>query len=113
MMSSLLDLAIFPGTQGGPLMHIIASKAIALKEALSDSFFNYQVQVQRNARVLSNELIKRGYTIISGGTDNHMVLIDLRNKMITGKEAENVLEKAGITVNKNMIPFDDKSPFIT
>lgn len=113
MMSSLLDLAVFPGNQGGPLMHIIAAKAVAFGEALSDEFFRYSMQVQKNAKAMANAFVKRGYDIISGGTDNHMMLIDLRNKNITGKEAENVLVRAEITVNKNMVPFDDKSPFVT
>jgi glycine hydroxymethyltransferase len=113
MMSSLLDLAVFPGNQGGPLMHIIAAKAVAFAEALSDDFHTYAVQLQKNANAIAESFIKRDYDIISGGTDNHMILIDLRNKGITGKEAENALVKAGITVNKNMVPFDDKSPFVT
>lgn len=113
MMSALLDLAVFPGNQGGPLEHIIAAKAVAFGEALSDEFFRYAMQLQKNAKVMAEAFIKRGYDIISGGTDNHMMLIDLRNKNITGKEAENALVKAEITVNKNMVPFDDKSPFVT
>lgn len=113
MMSSLLDAAVFPGNQGGPLEHIIAAKAVAFGEALSDEFFNYTLQVQKNAKAMAAAFVKRGYNIISGGTDNHMMLIDLRNKNITGKEAENALVKAEITVNKNMVPFDDKSPFVT
>ncbi|MCA6422745.1 MAG: serine hydroxymethyltransferase [Flavobacterium sp.] len=113
MMSTLLDLAVFPGNQGGPLMHIIAAKAIAFGEALTDEFFHYSMQVQKNAKAMAAAFINRGYHLISGGTDNHMMLIDLRNKNITGKEAENALVKAEITVNKNMVPFDDKSPFIT
>jgi glycine hydroxymethyltransferase len=113
MMSSLLDGAVFPGNQGGPLEHIIAAKAIAFGEALTDEFFRYQLQVQKNAKAMAAAFVKRGYDIISGGTDNHMMLIDLRNKNITGKEAENALVKAEITVNKNMVPFDDKSPFVT
>ncbi|MFK7049101.1 MULTISPECIES: serine hydroxymethyltransferase [Flavobacterium] len=113
MMSNLLDMAVFPGNQGGPLMHIIAAKAVAFGECLSDEFFTYAMQVQKNAKAMAEAFVKRGYNIISGGTDNHMMLIDLRNKGITGKEAENVLVKAEITVNKNMVPFDDKSPFIT
>lgn len=113
MMSSLLDGAVFPGNQGGPLEHIIAAKAIAFGEALSDEFFRYTLQVQKNAKAMAEAFIKRGYDIISGGTDNHMMLIDLRNKNITGKEAENALVRAEITVNKNMVPFDDKSPFVT
>jgi glycine hydroxymethyltransferase len=113
MMSSLLDLAVFPGNQGGPLMHIIAAKAIAFGECLTDEFFHYSMQVQKNAKAMAAAFMKRGYDLISGGTDNHMMLIDLRNKGITGKEAENALVKAEITVNKNMVPFDDKSPFVT
>jgi glycine hydroxymethyltransferase len=113
MMSSLLDLAVFPGNQGGPLMHIIAAKAVAFGEALTDEFKSYSIQVQKNAKAIAEAFIKRDYHLISGGTDNHMILIDLRNKNITGKQAENALVKANITVNKNMVPFDDKSPFIT
>jgi glycine hydroxymethyltransferase len=113
MMSSLLDLAVFPGNQGGPLMHIIAAKAVAFGEALKDEFFTYAMQLQKNAKAMADAFVKRGYNIISGGTDNHMMLIDLRNKNISGKEAENALVKAEITVNKNMVPFDDKSPFVT
>ncbi|MFL2610149.1 MAG: serine hydroxymethyltransferase [Flavobacteriaceae bacterium] len=112
-MSSLLDSAIFPGNQGGPLEHVIAAKAVAFKEALSDEFLHYILQVKKNAKVMSDEFLKRGYNIISGGTDNHMMLIDLRNKNITGKDAEAILGTAEITVNKNMVPFDDKSPFVT
>ncbi len=113
MMSSLLDLSVFPGNQGGPLMHIIAAKAVAFGEALTDEFFHYSMQVQKNAKAMAAAFMKRDYHLISGGTDNHMMLIDLRNKNITGKEAENALVKAEITVNKNMVPFDDKSPFVT
>ncbi|WP_159802047.1 serine hydroxymethyltransferase [Flavobacterium sp. MK4S-17] len=113
MMSSLLDAAVFPGNQGGPLEHIIAAKAVAFGEALQDEFFRYALQVQKNAKAMAEAFVKRGYDIISGGTDNHMMLIDLRNKNISGKEAENALVKAEITVNKNMVPFDDKSPFVT
>ena len=112
-MSSLLDAAIFPGNQGGPLEHVIAAKAVAFEEALSDNFLNYIVQVKKNASVMAKEFINRGYNIITGGTDNHLMLIDLRNKNINGKDAEAVLGKAEITVNKNMVPFDDKSPFVT
>jgi glycine hydroxymethyltransferase len=112
-MSELIDSAVFPGTQGGPLEHVIAAKAVAFGEALSDEFFRYALQVQKNAKAMAEAFVKRGYDIISGGTDNHMMLIDLRNKNITGKEAENALVKAEITVNKNMVPFDDKSPFVT
>lgn len=113
MMSTLLNSAVFPGTQGGPLEHIIAAKAIAFGEALTDEFLNYQIQVKKNAAAMAEALVAKDYHIISGGTDNHMMLIDLRNKNITGKDAENALVKADITVNKNMVPFDDKSPFIT
>ncbi|MEM0578065.1 serine hydroxymethyltransferase [Flavobacterium polysaccharolyticum] len=113
MMSSLLDLAVFPGNQGGPLMHIIAAKAVAFGEALQDEFFTYAMQLQKNAKAMAEAFVARGYEIISGGTDNHMMLIDLRNKNISGKDAENALVKAEITVNKNMVPFDDKSPFVT
>jgi glycine hydroxymethyltransferase len=113
MMSSLLDMAVFPGTQGGPLEHIIAAKAVAFGEALTDSYMKYIVQVKKNASAMAEAFVKRGYEIISGGTDNHLMLIDLRNKNITGKAAENALVNADITVNKNMVPFDDKSPFVT
>ncbi len=112
-MSALLDLAVFPGNQGGPLEHIIAAKAIAFGEALTDEFLHYMLQVKKNAAAMAAAFVAKDYKIISGGTDNHMMLIDLRNKDITGKEAENVLVKADITANKNMVPFDDKSPFIT
>ena len=113
MMSNLLDMAVFPGTQGGPLEHIIAAKAIAFGEALTDEYGEYIKQVGLNAKAMAKAFVAKGYGIISGGTDNHLMLIDLRNKNITGKLAENVLEKADITVNKNMVPFDDKSPFVT
>ncbi|RKN81486.1 serine hydroxymethyltransferase [Ulvibacterium marinum] len=112
-MSGLLDLAVFPGNQGGPLEHIIAAKAIAFGEALSDSFLQYMLQVKKNAAAMAEAFVAKDYHIISGGTDNHMMLIDLRNKNITGKEAEKVLVQADITANKNMVPFDDKSPFVT
>lgn len=112
-MSSLLDSAIFPGNQGGPLEHIIAAKAVAFKEALSDDFLHYMVQVKKNAAAMAQLFVEKGYDVISGGTDNHMMLIDLRNKDISGKQAEEALGKADITVNKNMVPFDDKSPFVT
>jgi len=112
-MSSILDSAIFPGNQGGPLEHVIAAKAIAFGEAFTDEYMYYMLQVKKNAATMAEAFIDRGYDIISGGTDNHMMLIDLRNKNITGKEAESTLGKAEITVNKNMVPFDDKSPFIT
>lgn len=113
MMSSVLDMAVFPGTQGGPLEHIIAAKAIAFGEALSDDYLTYITQVKANAQAMAEAFMNRGYGIISGGTDNHMMLIDLRNKNITGKDAEQALGRADITVNKNMVPFDDKSPFVT
>jgi glycine hydroxymethyltransferase len=113
MMSSILDGAVFPGTQGGPLEHVIAAKAVAFGEALTDDYLKYVVQVVKNAKALAAAFTEKGYQIISGGTDNHMMLIDLRNKNITGKLAENSLVKADITINKNMVPFDDKSPFIT
>ena len=113
MMSSLLDSGVFPGNQGGPLEHIIAAKAIAFGEALTDDFMHYMLQVKHNADAMAKAFVDRGYHIISDGTDNHMMLIDLRNKNITGKDAEQALVKAEITVNKNMVPFDDKSPFVT
>lgn len=112
-MSVLINASVFPGNQGGPLEHVIASKAIAFKEALSDEFLHYQVQVKKNAAAMAKAFVDKDYHIISGGTDNHCMLIDLRNKNISGKEAENALVKADITVNKNMVPFDDKSPFVT
>lgn len=111
--TSMLDLAVFPGTQGGPLEHVIASKAIAFGEALSDEYFEYILQVKKNAAALAQYFVDKDYHIISGGTDNHLMLIDLRNKGISGKAAEAALGKAGITINKNMVPFDDKSPFVT
>ena len=113
MMSSILDAAVFPGTQGGPLEHVIASKAVSFYEALSEDYLNYIIQVQKNAKALAKALTDRGYQIISGGTDNHLMLIDLRSKGLSGKLAENTLIKADITINKNMVPFDDKSPFVT
>jgi glycine hydroxymethyltransferase len=113
MMSAVLDGAVFPGTQGGPLEHVIAAKAVAFGEALNPSFTGYGEQVITNARTLANALMEKGYNVVSGGTDNHCLLIDLRNKGISGKEAERVLGEAHITVNKNMVPFDDKSPFVT
>lgn len=113
MMSSLLDAAVFPGTQGGPLEHVIAAKAVAFKEALSEEFYDYTVQVVKNARIMATSFMDRGYHVVSGGTDNHEMLIDLRSKDMTGKAAEEALGKADITVNKNMVPFDDKSPFVT
>ncbi|WP_299189022.1 serine hydroxymethyltransferase [uncultured Aquimarina sp.] len=113
MMSSLLDSAVFPGNQGGPLEHIIAAKAIAFGEALTDEFLHYIIQVKKNAATMADAFVKKGYEVISSGTDNHMMLIDLRNKNVTGKQAEEALGVAEITVNKNMVPFDDKSPFVT
>jgi len=112
-MAALLDAAVFPGIQGGPLEHVIAAKAVAFGEALDPSFTTYMTQVQSNAAVMAEELMKRGYHIVSGGTKNHSMLIDLRNKGITGKDAEIALGKAHITVNKNMVPFDTESPFVT
>ncbi|MDA9052121.1 serine hydroxymethyltransferase [Schleiferiaceae bacterium] len=113
MMSNVLDMAIFPGIQGGPLEHVIAAKAVAYGEALTDEFFHYQLQVKKNAAALAKAFVDRGYDIISGGTDNHLMLIDLRNKGVTGKATEQALVRAHITANKNMVPFDDKSPFTT
>lgn len=113
MMSAVLDGAVFPGTQGGPLEHVIAAKAVAFGEALSDDFKTYQKQVKDNAQALAAALVAKGYGIISGGTDNHLMLIDLRSKNVSGKQVENALVKADITCNKNMVPFDDKSPFVT
>ena len=113
MMSACLDMGVFPGTQGGPLEHVIAAKAVAYGECLSDEYMHYCVQVIKNAQVMAKALIEKGYKIISGGTDNHCMLIDLRSKNLTGKEAEKALGEADITVNKNMVPFDDKSPFVT
>ena len=113
MMSAVLDGAVFPGTQGGPLEHVIAAKAVAFGEALSDNFTNYGMQVIKNASTMAQALVSKGYNIVSGGTDNHCMLIDLRSKNLSGKEADSVLVKADITVNKNMVPFDDKSPFVT
>ena len=113
MMSNLIDMAVFPGTQGGPLMHVIAAKAVAFGELLTDEFKDYTKQVQKNAQAMAKALIDRDYQIISGGTDNHLMLIDLRNKNITGKKAQETLDKAHITLNKNSVPYDDKSPFVT
>ncbi len=113
MMSALLDSAIFPGNQGGPLEHVIGAKAIAFGEALTDDFLNYILRVKENADTMAKSLIKRGYNLISDGTENHMMLVDLRNKKISGKDAEKALVKADITANKNMVPFDEKSPFVT
>jgi glycine hydroxymethyltransferase len=106
-------MAVFPGTQGGPLEHIIAAKAIAFGELLSDDFTEYAKQIQKNAQAMAKAFVDRGYNIISNGTDNHLMLIDLRNKNLTGKKAQETLDKAHITVNKNAVPFDDKSPFVT
>lgn len=111
--SEVLDSAVFPGTQGGPLMHVIASKAVALGEALSEEFVTYQKQVKENAGALAEKFLELGYNLVSGGTDNHLILIDLRNKNLTGKKAEESLERANITLNKNMVPFDTESPFVT
>ncbi len=112
-LSQLLDLAVFPGTQGGPLEHVIAAKAVAFGEILTDDFTVYAQQVIANAKAMTEALVKRNYEIISGGTDNHLMLIDLRNKNLTGKKAQETLDKAHITLNKNAVPFDDKSPFVT
>jgi len=112
-LSSVLDSAVFPGTQGGPLEHIIAAKAISFEEALSDNYMQYILQVKKNSKMMAKCLIEKGYNIISNGTENHLMLIDLSNKDITGKVAENTLGKADITINKNMVPFDKESPFIT
>jgi glycine hydroxymethyltransferase len=113
MMSNLIDMAVFPGTQGGPLEHVIAAKAVAFGEVLTDEFTAYAQQIVTNAQAMAKAFVDKGYDLISGGTDNHLMLIDLRNKNISGKKAENVLVKADITVNKNMVPFDDKSAFVT
>ena len=113
MMSNLIDMAVFPGTQGGPLMHVIAAKAVAFGELLTDDFKIYMRQVRLNAQAMAAALMAKGYQIISGGTDNHLMLIDLRNKNISGKKAQETLDKAHITLNKNSVPFDDKSPFVT
>ena len=111
--SEVLDSAVFPGTQGGPLMHVIAAKAVSFKEALKDDFKTYQQQVKANAQTLAEFFNEMGYNLVSGGTDNHLILIDLRNKGLTGKTAEQALERANITLNKNMVPFDTESPFVT
>jgi glycine hydroxymethyltransferase len=113
MMSEIIDSVVMPGIQGGPLMHVIAAKAVAFGEALQPSFLTYQKQVKANAARLAELMVERGFNLISGGTDNHLMLIDLHNKNVTGKEAENAMEAAGITLNKNMVPFDDRSPFVT
>ncbi|MCB0491341.1 MAG: serine hydroxymethyltransferase [Cyclobacteriaceae bacterium] len=112
-MSSILDSGVFPGTQGGPLEHVIAAKAISFAEALSDEYLEYVVQVSKNAQAMAAEFVNHGYHIISGGTDNHLMLIDLRSKKLTGKQAEEALVRADITINKNMVPFDTQSPFVT
>jgi glycine hydroxymethyltransferase len=112
-LSALLDSGVFPGTQGGPLEHVIAAKAVSFLEALSDDYMKYILQVARNAKVMAEEFVSRGYKIISGGTDNHLMLIDLRSKKLTGKQAEEALIQADITINKNMVPFDTQSPFVT
>ena len=113
MMSAILDSAVFPGTQGGPLEHVIAAKAVAFGEALDESYMKYCIQVMKNAKLMAQSFVDKGYKVISGGTDNHCMLIDLRSKNLTGKIAEGALVKADITCNKNMVPFDDKSPFVT
>lgn len=112
-MSSILDSGVFPGTQGGPLEHVIAAKAVAFQEAHSDEYLEYVIQVQKNAKVMAHAFMEKGYKVISGGTDNHMMLIDLRSKDLTGRDAEDALGLADITINKNMVPFDEKSPFVT
>jgi glycine hydroxymethyltransferase len=113
MMSELFDSAVFPGTQGGPLMHVIAAKAVSFLEALQPEFKEYGRRVIRNAGSMADAFMERGYDVVSGGTDNHLMLIDLRSKGLTGKQAEDALQDAEITVNKNMVPFDDESPFVT
>jgi glycine hydroxymethyltransferase len=113
LMSNLIDMAVFPGTQGGPLEHVIAGKAIAFGEILTDEFTTYAKQVKVNAQIMANHFVDLGYNLISNGTDNHLMLIDLRNKNLTGKKAQETLDKAHITLNKNAVPFDDKSPFVT
>jgi glycine hydroxymethyltransferase len=112
-MSQLLDLAVFPGTQGGPLEHVIAAKAVSFGEILSDDFTTYGRQILSNAQAMAKAFVSRGYDLISNGTDNHLMLIDLRNKNLTGKKAQETLDRAHITLNKNAVPFDDKSPFVT
>jgi glycine hydroxymethyltransferase len=113
MMSALIDLAVFPGSQGGPLEHVIAAKAVSFYEILHENFLAYAKQIVANAQAMSRAFTEKGYNIVSGGTDNHLMLIDLHNKNLSGKKAENALVKADITINKNMVPFDDKSPFVT
>jgi glycine hydroxymethyltransferase len=112
-LSAILDSGVFPGTQGGPLEHVIAAKAVAFQEALSDEYLDYVVQVTKNAKAMAESFVAKGYKIISGGTDNHLMLIDLRSKKLTGKQAEEALVQADITINKNMVPFDSQSPFVT
>ncbi len=112
-LGSILDSGVFPGTQGGPLEHVIAAKAVSFQEALSDEYMDYVVQVARNAKAMAGAFVEKGYKIISGGTDNHLMLIDLRSKKLTGKQAEEALIQADITINKNMVPFDTQSPFVT
>jgi glycine hydroxymethyltransferase len=113
MMSHVIDMAVFPGTQGGPLEHVIAAKAVAFGEILTEDFTAYAKQIQTNAQAMAKAFNAKGYNLISNGTDNHLMLIDLRNKNITGKKAQETLDKASITLNKNAVPFDDKSPFVT
>ena len=113
MLSELIDSSVMPGIQGGPLLHIIAAKAVAFKEGLSEKYFEYILQVKKNAKAMSKAFLNKGYNIISKGTDNHLMLIDLRNKNLTGKIAEEILDSSDITINKNMVPFDTQSPFIT
>jgi glycine hydroxymethyltransferase len=113
MMSHVLDMAVFPGTQGGPLEHVIAAKGISFGEILTDEFTDYAKQIQVNAQAMAKAFNAKGYDLISNGTDNHLMLIDLRNKNITGKKAQETLDQACITLNKNAVPFDDKSPFVT
>ena len=113
MMSNLLDMGVFPGIQGGPLEHVIAAKAVSFAEILSDEYTSYAQQIQKNAQAMAKAFVSKGYHIISEGTDNHLMLIDLRNKNITGKKAQETLDKAHITLNKNAVPYDDKSPFVT
>jgi glycine hydroxymethyltransferase len=112
-MSAILNSGVFPGMQGGPLEHVIAAKAVAFQEALQPEFKEYAVQVMKNAKVMADAFVQRGYKVISGGTDNHLMLLDLRSKKVTGKDAENALVRADITVNKNMVPFDTQSPMVT
>jgi glycine hydroxymethyltransferase len=113
MMSHVIDMAVFPGTQGGPLEHVIAAKGVAFGEILTEDFTAYAKQIQTNAQAMAKAFNAKGYNLISNGTDNHLMLIDLRNKNITGKKAQETLDKASITLNKNAVPFDDKSPFVT